>query len=136
MKVKRVIKNPEHYFNRYISCEIKNDNKKKIKIREHECSLDQKLEEGQVPITLICNCNGEQFEELFSSQEMLLWVENIENESLYCALRKLKSSQLHLIYLHIVKGYSQREIAAQLKVNQKTISTNINRAIKKIKKFL
>lgn len=136
MKVKRVIKNPEHYFNKYISCEVKNDNKKKGKIREKECSLDEKLEEGQVPITLICNFNGELFEELFSSQEILLWLENIENESLYFALCKLKSSQIHLIYLHIVKGYTQREIAAQMKVNQKTVSTNIDRAIKKLKKFL
>lgn len=136
MKQKRVIRNPERYFNKYISCEIKNDHKKKTKIREYECSLDEKLEVGQVPITLICNWNGELFEEISSSQEILLWLENIENENLYFALRKLKNSQIHLVYLHIVQGYSQREIADSMKLNQKTVSINFRRAIKKIKKFL
>lgn len=135
MNEKRVIKNPEHYFNKFISCEIKNDRKKQIRIRAKECSLDEKLEDGQVPLTLVCNCNDELFEELFTSQEKLLWLENIENEGLYYALCRLKNSQINLIYLHLVKGYSQREIAVKLKVNQKTVSTNIGRALNKLKKF-
>ena len=136
MRVNIHIQNPEHYFNKYISFEIKNDNKKMGKIRQNECSLEEKLEEKRVPINLICNFYGELFENPFSSQKMLMWLENIENERLYLALRELKLSQLNLIYLHLVKGYSQREIAAVMKINQKTVSTNIRRAVKKIKKFL
>ena len=136
MKVNIHIQNPGHYFNKYISCEIKNDNKKMGKIRQNECSLDEKLEEGQIPINLICNFYGELFENPFSSQEILMWLENIENERLYLALRELKVSQLNLIYLHLIKGYTQREISAEIKINQKTVSTNIKRAVKKLKKLL
>jgi len=50
------------------------------------------------------------------------------------ALKLLKIAKLNLIYLNLIKGCAQREIAAGLNVNHKTVSINIKRAIKKILK--
>jgi len=134
MKEDKKIENPEHYFNKLISCEIRNDKKKFEKIRENECSLDEKLAKGQIPPCIICNQYNEQFENIIFDKDNLTWLESIENERLYFALKQLKTAQLNLIYLSLIKGCTQREIAAELNVNHKTVSINIKRAIKKILK--
>lgn len=134
MKVNKKIENPEHYFNKYVSCEIKNDKKKCEKIRENECSLDERLAKGQIPPCFICNQYNELFENIIFDKDNLSWLECIENERLYFALKQLKTAQLNLIYLNLIKGYTQREIAAELKINQKTVNVNIKRVVKRILK--
>ena len=62
------------------------------------------------------------------------WLEEIENESLVRAIRKLKLYEIETIDL-LINGMTQEEAAAFLEIDQSTISYRIKRIREKIKKY-
>ena len=63
------------------------------------------------------------------------WIENLEYPALTYRLRKLKKSDLELLTLFAIEGYSQTEIAQLQGCSQKNISIKITRIKKYLKNF-
>ena len=62
------------------------------------------------------------------------WLEEIENESLVRAIRKLKLYEIETIDL-LINGMTQEEAAEFLEIDQSTISYRIKRIREKLKKY-
>lgn len=60
------------------------------------------------------------------------WLDTIDNENLVSRLKQLNQSDLELLTLIVIEGYSQLEVAKLLKRDQSVISRKFTR----IKKFL
>ena len=115
----RIINNPEHYFNRYIACEVKSDRRKAQEHTAVECSLDEKLNAGDHPFELIANRYGECFDNVGD------FLDHIENPKLHTALLSLTPYQLALVQMLFVKQMTHEEIAANTEFTRRYISMQV-----------
>ena len=63
------------------------------------------------------------------------YIEN-EDKEIIEELKKLKPISRNIIYLYYYQGYKTKEISKILKINENTVSTNLSRGKKQLKKFL
>ena len=56
-----------------------------------------------------------------------------KRRAIYQALTKLKERERMIIYYRFFEGYTNREIAKLLQMNESTVGTVLNRALKKLK---
>ncbi len=56
-----------------------------------------------------------------------------KRRAIYQALTKLKERERMIIYYRFFEGYTNREIAKLLRMNESTVGTVLNRALKKLK---
>lgn len=75
-------------------------------------------------------------DEYFCENNLLDWVELIENPNLYKAIKSLSIEEQTLLSYIFYKGKTQIEVAKIYSVSQKSISININKILIKIKNIL
>ena len=122
------IKNELAYFYKVIkNLDIK-DSFKQSKINEHETPLDEILYD-QLSV-------DENLDKHLEEQNLLGWIELIENPKLYEAVKNLSiDDQIFISYI-VKEGRTQRELSRTYGVAQKNISKRFNRVIEKIKYLL
>ena len=122
------IKNELAYFYKVIrNMDIK-DSIKQSKINEHETPLDEILYD---PFSV-----DENLDKHLEEQNLLGWIELIENPKLYEAVKNLSiDDQIFISYI-VKEGRTQRELSRTYGVAQKNISKRFNRVIEKIKYLL
>lgn len=75
-------------------------------------------------------------DEYFCENNLLDWVELIENPNLYKAIKSLSVEEQTLLSYIFYKEKTQIEVARIYSVSQKSISVNINKILIKIKNIL
>ena len=101
------------------------DNIKQSKINEHETPLDEILY-GQFSA-------GETMDKHLEEKTLLGWIELIENQKLYKAVKGLSiEDQIFISYI-VKKGLTQQELEEIYKVSHRAIGQKYQRLIKKIK---
>ena len=75
-------------------------------------------------------------DEYFCENNLLDWVELIENPNLYKAIKSLSIEEQTLLSYIFYKGKTQIEVAKIYNITQKIISININKILIKIKNIL
>lgn len=122
------IKNELAYFYKVIkNLDIK-DSIKQSKINGHETPLDEILYD-QFSV-------GENMDKHLEERNLLGWIELIENQKLYKAVKSLSiEDQIFISYI-VKEGRTQRELSRTYGVAQKNISKRFNRVIEKIKYLL
>ena len=104
------------------------DSIKQSKINDHETPLDEILYD-QFSV-------GENMDKHLEEQSLLGWIELIENQKLYEAVKNLSiEDQIFISYI-VKEGRTQRELSRTYGVAQKNISKRFNRVIEKIKYLL
>ena len=101
------------------------DNIKQSKINEHKTPLDEILY-GQFSA-------GETMDKHLEEKTLLGWIELIENQKLYEAVKGLSiEDQIFISYI-VKKGLTQQELEEIYKVSHRAIGQKYQRLIKKIK---
>ena len=101
------------------------DSIKQSKINEHETPLDEILY-GQFSA-------GETMDKHLEEKTLLGWIELIENQKLYKAVKGLSiEDQIFISYI-VKKGLTQQELEEIYKVSHRAIRQKYQRLIKKIK---
>ena len=122
------VKNELAYFYAVIKNMDKKDLIKQTNINKHEISLEEFLYD-QFSIT-------ENMDKHLEEQNLLNWIESIENPKLYEAVKKLSiDAQAFLSYM-VKEGLTQRELAQIYRIAQKNVNKRFRRIIKTIKYFL
>ena len=122
------IKNEIAYFYKVIRHMDIKDSIKQSKINEHETPLDEILY-NQFSV-------GENMDKHLEERNLLGWIELIENQKLYKAVKSLSiEDQIFISYI-VKEGRTQRELSRTYGVAQKNISKRFNRVIEKIKYLL
>ena len=129
MKKRRCnVKDELAYFYKVIKNMDKKDFVKQSKINKHEISLDEILYDRFSV--------DENMDKHLEDQNLLGWIELIENQKLYEAVKNLSiEDQIFISYI-VKEGRTQRELARIYDVTQKNISKRLNRIIKKIRYFI
>ena len=79
---------------------------------------------------------GENMDKHLEERNLLGWIELIENQKLYKAVKSLSiEDQIFISYI-VKEGRTQRELSRTYGVAQKNISKRFNRVIEKIKYLL
>ena len=119
------IKNELAYFYKVIKNMDIKDNIKQSKINEHKTPLDEILYD-QFSV-------GESMDKHLEEKTLLGWIELIENQKLYEAVKGLSiEDQIFISYI-VKEGRTQRELSRIYGVAQKNISKRFNHVIEKIK---
>ena len=122
------IKNELAYFYKVIKNMDIKDNIKQSKINEHKTPLDEILYD-QFSV-------GENMDKHLEEKTLLGWIELIENQKLYEAVKGLSiEDQIFISYI-VKKGLTQQELEEIYKVSHRAIGQKYQRLIKKIKKFI
>ena len=122
------IKNKIAYFYKVIKHMDIKDSIRQAKINEHETPLDEILYD---PFSV-----GENMDKHLEERNLLGWIELIENQKLYEAVKSLSiEDQIFISYI-VKEGRTQRELSRIYGVAQKNISKRFNRVIEKIKYLL
>ena len=122
------IKNELAYFYKVIKNLGIKDNIRQSKINEHETPLDEILYD-QFSV-------GENMDKHLEEKTLLGWIELIENQKLYEAVKGLSiEDQIFISYI-VKKGLTQQELEEIYKVSHRAIGQKYQRLIKKIKKFI
>ena len=135
------IKNPTHYFNRYIAMEVLHDQEATSDYYEVFSSLDEMIQHDSEAIgrkkllQMAINENGELFEAEGECKNVDAWLSKINNKTLHAALLKLTYKQQYVLFLRYCCEESQYEVARILGIAQQNVSRLEHRAIKKLKKF-
>lgn len=125
------IKNPEHYFNRYIACEIKHDRKVQQEIEDNEVSLDEKIERSSFAFQVAVNKSDEMLR-CIVAKEPDGWIELLENKPLKDALYILTPRQREIVRLYFFEGMKIPEIASVLSLYKSTVSRHLEAAKKNL----
>ena len=121
------IKNPEHYFNRYIAMEIRHDQEVQKAYNNRFDSLDELLTGGENGLSktasklLEANSGERDLEEMLCNTSLLAWIDYIDNPRLYEGVRSLTKNQQIFITLRFRFCYTQKEIADYFQVKQQSI---------------
>lgn len=75
-------------------------------------------------------------EDKYFENDRYAWIEEIENEKLYEAVKSLTATDIEVLTCYLYDGLTQRDIAEKLEVNQSNISRRIIRLEKLLKNFL
>lgn len=118
------IKNEIAYFRKVI---------KNMKIKES--IKHSKINDNEVLTNIIQDIYSTS-DEYFCENNLLDWVELIENPNLYKAIKSLSIEEQTLLSYIFYKEKTQIEVAKIYSVSQKSISVNINKILIKIKDIL
>ena len=122
------IKNEIAYFYKVIKHMDIKDSIRQAKTNKHETPLDEILY-NQFSV-------GENMDKHLEERNLLGWIELIENQKLYKAVKSLSiEDQIFISYI-VKEGRTQRELSRTYGVAQKNISKRFNRVIEKIKYLL
>ena len=122
------IKNELAYFYKVIKNMDIKENIKQSKINEHETPLDEILYD-QFSV-------DENLDKHLEERNLLGWIELIENQKLYKAVKNLSiEDQIFIIYI-VKEGRTQRELSTMYKIAHQNISKKFEKIIKKLSQHL
>ena len=122
------IKNEIAYFYKVIRHMDIKDSIRQKKINEHETPLDEILY-NQFSV-------DENLDKHLEEQNLLGWIELIENQKLYEAVKNLSiEDQIFISYI-VKEGRTQRELSTMYKIAHQNISKKFEKIIKKLSKHL
>ena len=128
MKNRRNIKSEMAYFYTVIKNMDKKDSIKSSKIQEHEISIEDVLYDKESENTDI--------EKQVFEENLLGWIELIENEKLHKAIKNLSiEDQIFISYI-VKECKTQRELAEVYKMAQQNVSKKFSKIIEKLRKIL
>ena len=128
MKNRRNIKSEMAYFYTVIKNMDKKDSIKSSKIQEHEVSIEDVLYDKE--------SENADIEKQVFEENLLGWIELIENEKLHKAIKNL-SIEYQIFISYIVKECkTQRELAEVYKMAQQNVSKKFSKIIEKLRKIL
>ncbi len=136
------IRNPEHYFNKYIAMEVKKDQETQQEYNDFFCSLEEKLEGGEAgqgknfAMLLSINVGNAELERSLADSSLLAWIDYIENQMLHRAIKQLPREHQILLTLRYKLCLTQRETAEILNKSQASICTQERRLLKSFQKSL
>ena len=126
MKNQVQIQNKKAYFETIVNNMNIDDFRRQIRIYDKECQLEKEMYEKI----------GDKFdvEEEMADATLIGWIELIENEALYKAVKSLSlEDQIFISYI-FKEGKKQCEMSKIYNVSQKTISIKLSKIIGNIKK--
>ena len=135
------IRNPEHYFNRYIAMEVQHDLNADAEYHKRCASLEELLigdgeHTSHASLMLMAvNENDELFDQYISDRSFLGWIEVIENQTLYAAIKSLSVEDQTLLTYRFKLCLSQAQTAEFMQVPQTNISYRERRVKKIIRDF-
>lgn len=132
---KESIRNPEHYFNRFIALEIQRDKRKQTEISNMELSLEENSLNISITYQCATNTAHEDFDAITLGDARLAWIETIKDERLYNAMQQLDLEQKLILVMYFHDGHTQQEIAELLQVSQVNISKRIMKIYEQIVKM-
>ena len=122
------IKNELAYFYKVIKNMDIKDNIKQSKINEHETPLDEILYD-QFSV-------GENLDKHLEEQNLLGWIELIENQKLYEAVKGLSiEDQIFISYI-VRENKTQQELAEKYRISQQNISKRFSKVLKRLRQLL
>ncbi len=122
------IKNELAYFYKVIKNMDIKDNIKQSKINECETPLDEILYD-QLSV-------GENMDKHLEEQNLLGWIELIENQKLYEAVKSLSiEDQIFISYI-VEGGRTQRDLARIYGINQRTVGRKFDKILVLLKSIL
>lgn len=122
------IKNELAYFYKVIKNMDMKDNIKQSKINEHEMPLDE-TSYDQISI-------NENMDKHLEEQSLLGWIELIENQKLYRAIKELSvEDQIFISYL-VKKCETQKNVSAIYEITQQDVSKRSIKILKQLRKKL
>ena len=128
MKNRRDIKSEMAYFYTVIKNMDKKDALKQSKVKEHEVSIEDVLYDKESENTDI--------EKQAFKENLLGWIELIENEKLHKAIKNLSiEDQIFISYI-VKECKTQRELAEVYKMAQQNVSKKFSKIIEKLRKIL
>ena len=128
MKNRRNIKSEMAYFYTVIKNMDKKDRIKSSKIQEHEISIEDVIYDKE---SENIDIEKQAFEE-----NLLGWIELIENEKLHKAIKNLSiEDQIFISYI-VKECKTQRELAEVYKMAQQNVSKKFSKIIEKLRKIL
>ena len=136
------IRNPEHYFNRYIACERKKEQEENAEYYNLHCTLDELSEQAAAGFHhdfvyyFSANRENEDMERLYAKKNVFGWIDQIENSKLQEAIAQLPADKKLLLTLRYQYRKTQREVAQIMNIKQSSVCERENRILKEIKKFL
>ena len=136
------IRNPEHYFNRYIAMEVQHDLNTDAEYHKRCASLEELLAgDGEHTshaslMLMAVNENDELFDQYISDRSFLGWIEVIEDQILYAAIKSLSVEDQTLLTYRFKLCLSQAQTAEFMQVLQTNISYRERRVEKIIRDFL
>lgn len=135
------IRNPEHYFNRYIAKEVKRDQQEADDYHVINKSFEAILmgEDPDISRRKLLRIAANEDEYLISRREHSSvedWLIDIENPTLHKALSKLTERQQLILLYRYDYLLSQEDVAAMLHISQQAVSKQERAAKNFLKKFL
>lgn len=131
------IRNPEHYFNRYIAKEILKDQKKQAEYDDFFCSLEEKLEPDRGGQKLIVvNEDDRELEKQLAASSLLAWIDYIECPKLYYAVCQMTEIEKRLLTFRFKYGLTQRETAEIMNLSQVAVHRCEKKLLKRLRVIL
>lgn len=128
MKNRRDIKSEMAYFYTVIKNMDKKDTLKQSKVKEHEVSIEDVLYDKE---SENIDIDKQVFEE-----NLLGWIELIENEKLHKAIKNLSiEDQIFISYI-VKECKTQRELESTYKIAHQNISKKFRKLVKKLRQSL
>lgn len=128
MKNRRNIKSEMAYFYTVIKNMDKKDALKQSKVKEHEVSIEDVLYDKE--------SENADIEKQVFEENLLGWIELIENEKLHKAIKNLSiEDQIFISYI-VKECKTQRELAEVYKMAQQNINKKFSKIIEKLRKIL
>ena len=128
MKNRRNIKSEMAYFYTVIKNMDKKDVLKQSKVKEHEVSIEDVLYDKE--------SENADIEKQVFEENLLGWIELIENEKLHKAIKNLSiEDQIFISYI-VKECKTQREVAEVYKMAQQNVSKKFSKIIEKLRKIL
>lgn len=121
------IRNKEHYFNSFISTEIRRDKKISENYQRRFPSLEEMIDYNEhanatVAKLLAVNSDGELLERYIADASLFGWIDLIENQCLYTAISLLPYEDKLFLTLRFKKELDQAELAGVFGLHQSNIS--------------
>ena len=122
------IRNELAYFYTVIKNWDLKDKFKQSEIEQHEISFEVLLNENL--------SDAFNLEQDLAEQGLLSWIDLVESDNLYAALKELSVEDQVFLSLIVKEGKTQRELAKVYNLTQPAINKKINYLSRKIKAFL
>ena len=122
------IRNELAYFYTVIKKWDLKDKVKQSEIEKHEISFEVLLNENL--------SDAFNLEQDLAEQGLLSWIDLVESDNLYAALKELSVEDQIFLSLIVKEGKTQRELAMLYNISQKNINVNLHKIISKIKETM
>ena len=122
------IRNVLAYFYTVIKNWDLKDKVKQSEIEKHEISFEVLLNENL--------SDAFNLEQDLAEQGLLSWIDLVESNNLYAALKELSVEDQVFLSLIVKEGKTQRELAMLYNISQKNINVNLHKIISKIKETM